>query len=86
MNRTAACSRSLRHWAYGPRSNAELIGETDESLSAELIEELPYRVRDDFLSPGERQFFAELVSAVAGRAIVCPKVRLADILFTTDRR
>lgn len=44
-------------------------------------ERLPYRLRDDFLSPAERSFFGVL-SAVAGvRAVVCPKVRVGDLVF-----
>lgn len=57
----------------------------EESLEAEIVEDLPYRVRDDFLSPAERHFFLALVEAVGSNAIVCPKVRLGDILFSTDR-
>ena len=44
-------------------------------------EELPYRVRDDFLSPAEQSFYVALIAALADRAVVCPKVRLGDILF-----
>ena len=44
-------------------------------------QELPYRVRDDFLSPAERTFYAALVTALADQAVVCPKVRIGDVLF-----
>lgn len=43
--------------------------------------ELPYRQRDDFLSAAELSFYRVLVNAVAGRAMVCPKVNLADVFF-----
>lgn len=57
----------------------------DELAELEAAVELPYRIRDDFLSPTERAFFAALVTAVGQTAVVCPKVRLGDILFATDR-
>ncbi|MCB9922572.1 MAG: DUF2726 domain-containing protein [Planctomycetaceae bacterium] len=42
---------------------------------------LPYRLRDDFLSPAEHSFYRVLVSAVANKAVVCPKVNLNDVFF-----
>ena len=44
-------------------------------------EPLPYRVRDDFLSPAEMSFYHVLSSVVGSRAVICPKVRLADVFF-----
>ena len=44
-------------------------------------ESLPYRVRDDFLSPAEISFYHVLSSVVGSWAVICPKVRLADIFF-----
>ncbi len=43
--------------------------------------ELPYRQRDDFLSPAEFSFYRVLVSAIGNRAIVCPKVNLSDVFY-----
>lgn len=48
---------------------------------APAVGELPYRLRDDFLSPAELSFYRVLVSAIGARAIVCPKVNLSDVLF-----
>jgi hypothetical protein len=42
-----------------------------------------YRVRDDFLSPAEARFFRVLRLVAADDYIICPKVRLGDILFVT---
>lgn len=42
---------------------------------------LPFRLRDDFLSPTEVSFCRVLMSAVANRLIVFPKVNLADLFF-----
>ena len=66
-----------------PRS-ANVIGVEEQISEAELVE-LPYRIRDDFLSPAERAFYLTLAAAVGDRGVVCPKVRLGDILFAADR-
>jgi len=42
---------------------------------------LPYKLRDDFLSPAELSYYRVLTSVLGPKATVCPKVRLADILF-----
>lgn len=44
-------------------------------------EVLPYRTRDDFLSPAEASLYRLLSSHLHGRASVFPKVRLADVFF-----
>jgi hypothetical protein len=43
--------------------------------------ELPYRQRDDFLSPAEFSFYRVLCGVVGNRAVVCPKVNLNDIFY-----
>lgn len=48
---------------------------------SEASGELPYRQRDDFLSAAELSFFRVMMTALGGRAIICPKVNLADIFF-----
>jgi len=42
---------------------------------------LPYRLRDDFLSPAEFSFYKVLSSLVGARLTIQSKVRLADIFF-----
>ncbi|MBC7265734.1 MAG: DUF2726 domain-containing protein [Anaerosomatales bacterium] len=42
---------------------------------------LPYRRRDDFLSPAELSFYRALSAAVGAQVHICPKVNLADIFF-----
>ena len=42
---------------------------------------LPYRLRDDFLSPAELSYYRVLSTAVAGRAVALTKVGLADLFF-----
>lgn len=50
---------------------------------AQRSEALPYRLRDDFLSPAEKSFHDVLTVALESRLVVCPKVNLADIFFVT---
>ena len=44
---------------------------------------LPFRLRDDFLSPAEISFYHILLSAAGDRFTVCPKVNLNDIFFVS---
>jgi len=44
-------------------------------------EVLPYRLRDDFLSPTELSFYKVLSTILGDRFVVLAKVRLADIFF-----
>jgi hypothetical protein len=55
---------------------ARLFGERPKETG-----ELPYRLRDDFLSPAELSFYRVLSTTVAARAAVLTKVRLADLFF-----
>jgi hypothetical protein len=52
-----------------------------EQVPSSVREELPYRVRDDFLSPAERSLYGVLFAAVGEWAGVCPKVSLDDLLY-----
>lgn len=45
------------------------------------VQELPYRMRDDFLSAAELSFYRVLKLAVKDRATILAKVNLADIFF-----
>lgn len=49
--------------------------------SSEGSIQLPYRQRDDFLSPAELSFYRVLILILDGKYLVCPKVNLADIFF-----
>lgn len=49
--------------------------------SKPVEDELPYRLRDDFLSPAELSFCKVLQKALGDRATISPKVNLADIFF-----
>jgi hypothetical protein len=44
----------------------------------------PYRRRDDFLSAAELSFYRVLSTAIGNRAVICPKVNLADIIFVAQ--
>lgn len=53
----------------------------DLGRPAATISDFPYRQRDDFLSAAEFSFYRVLASAVGDKAVVCPKVNLADVFF-----
>jgi hypothetical protein len=44
-------------------------------------EKLPYRLRDDFLSPAETSFFQVLKSLVGAGLVICPKVSFAELFY-----
>ncbi len=61
-----------------------LDGEALASDEAAMpLENLPYRIRDDFLSPTELSFYHVLRTVTGNRAIICPKVGLAEIFFVS---
>jgi hypothetical protein len=47
---------------------------------------LPYRLRDDFLSPAEASFYRALKETVGDNVLICPKVSLAELFYITDQR
>ena len=47
----------------------------------EIPKALPYRLRDDFLSPAEFSIYKILSSLIGSKLILIPKVRLADVFF-----
>ncbi len=54
-----------------------------DDLHDEILQNkaLPYRLRDDFLSPAEFSFFKIITSLVSPKLSIQSKVRLADIFF-----
>lgn len=48
-------------------------------------DELPYRLRDDFLSPAESSFYHVLKTMIGDKLVICPKVSLAEIFFVANR-
>ena len=62
---------------FGGRPSAETGAQSTE---------LPYRLRDDFLSPGELAFYRVLVTTVDGTAVVLTKVNLSDLFFVSRSR
>ncbi|MEW5719769.1 MAG: topoisomerase, partial [Chloroflexota bacterium] len=49
--------------------------------NAQTSEALPYRMRDDFLTPAEGSFYRVLLSVVGNQVTVCPKVGLTNLFF-----
>ena len=47
---------------------------------------LPYRLRDDFLSPAELSFYKVVSSLIGTKFTIQSKVRLADVFFVARPR
>lgn len=58
-----------------------LADEQQETGTKAATPIFPYRVRDDFLSPAERNFYQVLKSVVGTRFLICPKVSLSDLFY-----
>ena len=50
---------------------------------AQKSEILPYRLRQEFLSPAEMAFYRVLTEMVKDHLYICPKVALLDLFFVT---
>lgn len=70
------CLATVLSW-FGVKLGASGVTTFQQSQ----VDDLPYRVRDDFLSPAERSFYQVLNMAVGSQAVVCPKVNLSDVFF-----
>ena len=53
-------------------------------LQSKAPGKLPYRLRDDFLSPAELSFYKVLISVLGPRATLLAEVRLADMLYVAQ--
>lgn len=53
----------------------------DSGKASATEKDLPYRLRDDFLSAAEKSFYRVLLNAIGNRVTICPKVNLADLFF-----
>jgi hypothetical protein len=63
-----------------------LLGIKERSRPEEPQEEnLPYRLRDDFLSPSEASFYRVLKQAVADQFLVFPKIGLQELFFVSGQ-
>jgi hypothetical protein len=54
---------------------------TRSQQSQSDTEELPYRLRDDFLSPAEASFYRVLKVAIGDQLLIFPKVGLQELFF-----
>lgn len=59
------------------------IGPAD---GGDAVEQLPYRLRDNFLSAAELSFFHVLRGVVGERFHITTKVRISDLLYVVQRR
>lgn len=61
--------------------NAGCLGFLIKKTITEEVDELPYRLRDDFLSNAEYSFYRVLTQIFGAKYTICPKVSLSDIFF-----
>jgi hypothetical protein len=59
----------------------ERLADEQHQSTATAEVTFPYRVRDDFLSPAEHNFYQILRSVIGTRAHICAKVSLADLFY-----
>jgi hypothetical protein len=59
------------------------LGKQSSGITGRELEpdQLPYRLRDDFLSPAETSFYQVLKTTVGAGLIICPQVSLAAIFY-----
>lgn len=74
-NRNPGCLAGLMSLFKGKSSRSTSEESTDK------IQEFPYRVRDDFLSPAEQSFYQVVKGMMGEHFTICPKVGLADLFF-----
>ncbi len=60
---------------------SNLFGGTPKPVVEQKEDVFPYRVRDDFLSPAELNFYHILRQAIGDSAVVCLKVSLGDLFY-----
>ena len=61
--------------------NVGCLGFLMKKKIPEEVDELPYRIRDDFLSNAEYSFYKVLIQIFGSKYTICPKVSLSDIFF-----
>ena len=63
----------------------DFLSDEGDAATSKTKAELPYRLRDDFLSPAERNFYLVLRTAVSDWGIICPKVSLKDLFYVKSK-
>lgn len=79
-NENPGCLGAIFKLFKGEHQSKLQTESTQEGMD-ERIEALPYRLRDDFLSPSEFSFYRVLTSIIGADKSIQSKVRLADIFF-----
>lgn len=83
LDRRPGClGRLLGLLGLHPASPAPVnSADTDDPDAPPTVAGHAYRLRDDFLSPAEANLLRVLREVVADWALICPKVRLADLVY-----
>lgn len=88
-NEQQGCLARLLPWMrprHNPATEDAPSVQAHEPPPLSPAEALPYRLRDDFLSPAEASFFRVLRAIVADQYLICPKVALSDLFFVLHAR
>jgi predicted RNA-binding Zn-ribbon protein involved in translation (DUF1610 family) len=85
MDKFTVLRKILKAIGLSEERISELIATIESWLSddkeAPASPQFPYRLRDDFLSPAEQNFFLVLKATVSDWALICPKVSLGDLFY-----
>ncbi|MEW5957010.1 MAG: DUF2726 domain-containing protein [Chloroflexota bacterium] len=76
--KTGCAARLYQLFGVSPKPARPTVSDIEADREEEV---LPYRLRDDFLSPAELNFYRVLQQAVAGSAVICLKVALGDLFY-----
>ncbi len=76
------CLAALLGWIGIKPSSPKPSDPSVEYLPADP-DPLPYRLRDDFLSPAEKSFYQVIKGMIGNYLTICPKVALSDLFFVT---
>lgn len=80
LNENPGCLGVIFNLFKGKKQSSPVTSSIEPTV-AEPEEFLPYRLRDDFLSPAEFSFYKILSSVMGADRVIQSKVRLADLFF-----
>ncbi|MEN4041881.1 MAG: DUF2726 domain-containing protein [Anaerolineaceae bacterium] len=81
-NEKPGCLQTILNLIGGKREVQQAAPSVETTIE-ELDEALPYRLRDDFLTPSELSFYKIITQMLGKEWVVQSKVRLADLFFVS---
>lgn len=74
----------FRLFGLGKKENFHPKSQGVKEFEPDILEALPYRLRDDFISPAEASFLHVLKNMVGDKMLICPKVSFAELFFVAQ--